>query len=574
VPKILNALERHAGTTPQTAFIEPRVTFEGGSFPETTRTEILRTATEGALSTGRIQMILDELYASGKYADLSATITATGSPAEIMFSATPARSIERVEFNGNRLVASSQIEREIAPLKGGDGDAKLIGQSVERVLALYREDGYSLARVESLAVDRQNGTIRFHVDEGRIAQIRYEGNEKTRDYIIRREFPMDEGDVFSIAKASQGVVNIKSTGLFDYVLLDVRYVDNRPVVIIKVKEKSSELLRLGFHADDEHGVVSTIDLRDGNFRGAWEDLGVVLRYGYRDRGVRAEYTVNRIFHTYLTFNLGLYFKSRDIITYRDSPSEVNEHWDRIEDGRYRQINSGGTMTFGSNFKRLGDITAEIRWENDKIEGISGGGYTPELYRYVGLKFQSTIDTEDKFLFPTEGMALTMSYESALRNLGSDVGFGKIGVSYESYYSIFPRHTLRPRITFGFADQTLPIAEQYSLGGLNSFFGLREDDSRGRQVFLVNLEYRYEPPFRLIFDTYLKLRYDLGTISLVPEELKFNSFRHAVGVELALATPLGQVSFGMGKSFYSRRDLPNSPVTVGPLLLYFSVGPGL
>jgi NTE family protein len=130
------------------------------------------------------------------------------------------------------------------------------------------------------------------------------------------------------------------------------------------------------------------------------------------------------------------------------------------------------------------------------------------------------------------------------------------------------------VTFGFADATLPIAEQFTLGGYNSFFGLQEDDSRGRQLFLVNMEYRYQLPFRIIFDTYFKARYDLGTISLVPEELKFNSFRHGLGVEVALDTPLGAVSLGMGKSFFFRQDVPKTPVTNGPLLFYFSVGPEL
>ena len=86
-----------------------------------------------------------------------------------------------------------------------------------------------------------------------------------------------------------------------------------------------------------------------------------------------------------------------------------------------------------------------------------------------------------------------------------------------------------------------------------------------------MEYRYWLPFKLIFQTYLKARYDLGTISQIPQELKFDSFRHGIGVAIDLDTPLGQISFGMGESFYFRNDLPNFPVTVGPLLLYFSVG---
>ncbi|MBI1805610.1 MAG: BamA/TamA family outer membrane protein, partial [Ignavibacteria bacterium] len=160
------------------------------------------------------------------------------------------------------------------------------------------------------------------------------------------------------------------------------------------------------------------------------------------------------------------------------------------------------------------------------------------------------------------------------SLSSEVSFGKFGISYETYLTPLPRHTFRPKITFGFADQTLPIVDQYSLGGLHSFFGLREDDSRGRQLFLVNMEYRFWVPFKFIFETYVKVRYDVGTISQIPEELKFNSFRHGIGAEIELDTPLGPASFGLGKSFYFRQDLPNFPVSVGPLLLYFSIGPPL
>jgi outer membrane protein assembly factor BamA len=217
------------------------------------------------------------------------------------------------------------------------------------------------------------------------------------------------------------------------------------------------------------------------------------------------------------------------------------------------------------------VLAELRVENHNIIGLSGLGFTPERYRFVGLRLRSLVDTKDKFAFPTEGLYLELSYESAMKSLGSQVGFGKIGVTYESYLTFLSRHTFHPKITFGFADQTLPIAEQYSLGGFNSFLGLRENDSRGRQLFLVNMEYRYWLPFRLIFETYLTVRYDLGTISSLPQEVKLVNFRHGVGGALALDTPLGEAAFGVGKSFFFRQELPASPVSVGPLLFYFSVG---
>ena len=140
------------------------------------------------------------------------------------------------------------------------------------------------------------------------------------------------------------------------------------------------------------------------------------------------------------------------------------------------------MAFGKQFERFGNVSADFRWEHHRIAIVSGQGIVPEDYRFVGIKLQSIADTEDKFSFPTEGVQLSLSYESALKGFGSEVSFSKIDMSYEAYASVLQCHTFRPKVTLGFADATLPLAEQYSLGGLNSLFGLREDDSRGRQIF--------------------------------------------------------------------------------------------
>ncbi len=91
------------------------------------------------------------------------------------------------------------------------------------------------------------------------------------------------------------------------------------------------------------------------------------------------------------------------------------------------------------------------------------------------------------------------------------------------------------------------------------------------MLLLNLEVRYLFPVRLLFDTYLKARYDLGTISTVPEEIKFSTLLHGIGAELALATPIGPASLGVGKSFYLSKDLPENPVQQGPFVFYIMIG---
>ncbi len=547
-----------------------RVTFEGDSIAPAIAREVSEKAQGDSLTTGRLREYLGRIAAEGRFGNIYADVT-PGSPGTAVIHAERVSALRGFAVSGNAHVATDLILAELAPLERGPFVYDSVEHALEHVLELYRRRGFSLARVESVHYDASAGILGFSVNEGTIAQIRYEGNDRTNDYVIRREFPLDVGNVFTIADATQGIVNIRSTGLFDYVLLDVRYEENSPVVVLKVKEKSSELVRFGVRADNEHNIVGTLSIRDANFRGAWEDLGLTGRYGFRDRLVLGDYTVNRIFNSYLTLSLRAYFKSRDILTYDDDPTLPPGKWERVEVGKYREAKYGWGISFGSHFERYGDVTAELRSERHSIASLTGTGYSPEQYRFVAVKVQSIVDTEDKFSFASNGMQLVLSYESGLRNLGSEVGYTKFSAAYESYITIASRHTLRPRITFGFADPTLPVAEQFSLGGFNSFYGLQEDDSRGRQLFVVNMEYRYWLPFKLLFETYLKARYDLGTISLLQEELKFENFRHGLGVELNLDTPIGPAAFGAGKSFYFRRDLPNSPVSTGPLMIYFSVG---
>jgi hypothetical protein len=143
--------------------------------------------------------------------------------------------------------------------------------------------------------------------------------------------------------------------------------------------------------------------------------------------------------------------------------------------------------------------------------------------------------------------------------------------YESYASWGKSVTFHPRFTMGIADRTEPLAQQFRLGGRESMYGLREDDRRGRQLLLVNMEVRFLMPVRLLFDTYIRARYDLGTSSAVPEEIKYSSFLHGIGLELALDTPIGPAVFGTGKCFYFSSSLPGNPIQQGPFLFYLMIG---
>jgi NTE family protein len=109
-----------------------------------------------------------------------------------------------------------------------------------------------------------------------------------------------------------------------------------------------------------------------------------------------------------------------------------------------------------------------------------------------------------------------------------------------------------------------------LGGQESFFGMRDNEFRGRQIFLTSLMYRYKLPFIIFFDTYLKARYDLGSTWEQQEQIRFKDLRHGIGGSVSFDTPIGPAEFAVGRSFLLKKDQPGV-VSWGDVLFYFSIG---
>jgi len=124
---------------------------------------------------------------------------------------------------------------------------------------------------------------------------------------------------------------------------------------------------------------------------------------------------------------------------------------------------------------------------------------------------------------------------------------------------------------GFADKTMPITEEYSLGGQDMFFGMRKNEYRGRQIFLTSLEYRYKLPVKIFFDTYISARYDLGSIWPERDDIRFKDLRHGIGATISFDTPIGPADFSVGKSFKFIKNLPENPISWGNTEFYFSIG---
>ena len=523
-----------------------------------------------SVSNKIINYDLYKLFETGDYKNLSIQISITeeGSILDLLKVENPI--INNIDLIGISLIHSDKISEIFTSLKGAHFSGKQVLSKVIELIMLYREEGYSLAEIQSIEYNPEENRLKIYVDEGMISRIDVTGNDKTNESVITREFNFEEGDFFRVRDVEKGLTNLRSTKLFDNIDVAVIEESGQNILVISVNEKPSSLLRVSFRSDNEYRAQFGLDLRDENIFGSGTELGLILFGGLENRAYILEQKANRIFDTYFTYKINAFYKFNDISAYSDVQVQNNNNFSREVVGKYRQIFYGLSLGVGSQVGRFGNLILEGRYQFDEVKNIDNEPIDPYKTKIVSLKISTTIDTQDKYPYPENGVFFSGFYETAASVLGGEVGYSNLGFEYKNYFSISNSAVISPKISFGFADKTLPLSQQYSLGGQESFYGMNYSEYRGRQIFLTSLMFRYKLPFMIFFDTYLKARYDLGSTWEEQEQIKFKDLRHGIGGAISFDTPIGPAEFAVGRSFLIKKDQPGV-VSWGDVLFYFSIG---
>lgn len=524
-----------------------------------------------SLSKADVKRALNDVYNLGEYEKLEVRVDKENNFYSIEILGEKKPTIKSFSITGIKILERAQTDSILANLLNKPFVERKVVGAITDILKLYRSRGYSLADLTSISFDRETGNLALAFDEGRISRISLEGNNRTSETIITREFPIREGDYFLYQNIEEGLTNLRSTNLFNDVVFTVVKEGNENVVFLKVSEKVSGIVRLGFRADSENKTQFSLDIRDENLFGSGTEIGALLFGGTRNRGYVFELKANRIWNTYLTYKVNAYYQFDDAFVYGYDLSTSENKFSRSVLGEYRQIYYGASLSVGTQVEKFGNLIFKGKYQLDQIKNKTGSTGFPYKLKIVSLKVSTTIDTQDKYPYPQSGFLFSGFYETAQTILGGDIGFTNLSFDYKNYIALSRDHTISPRVSLGFGDKTLPLSQHYSLGGQYSFFGMREDEFRGRQLFLASFEYRYNLPIDLFFDTYFMLRYDLGSIWDVQEAIRFKDLRHGIGASLSLDTPIGPADFAVGRSFLFKKNLPGNPISWGEVIFYFSIG---
>jgi len=524
-----------------------------------------------SVSGYEIMSDMSNLFNIGDFSDIKAEIIINKDYSTIKFLKTYNPPVNNIKIEGITFIGKECIDSILAPLKNNPYNTKKLSASVVEILKIYRNEGYSLAELDTTWFDEKEGIINIKFNEGIISDIRIEGNINTEPSVIIREFPLKKGEYFLYKDVARGLTNLRSTNLFEDIVLTVKKEGDKNILMLKVVEKVSSLIRVGFRIDDERKAQASVDFREENLLGTATEVGFLVSGGTRNLSYIFEHKANRIFNTYLTYKINAYYKYDYDYSYVDDQSSSDEDFSRSVAGEYEQKFYGVSLSLGSQVGRFGNLIFTGKYEYQQLSNIQNQIFTPFKLKVLSFKISSTIDTQDKYPYPEKGIYFYGSYETAQTILGGGVGYINLGFDYKSYFTLNNSHTLSPRLMMGFADKTMPVTDMYSLGGQNSFFGMRENEYRGRQIFLASLEYRYKLPFEIFFDTYFKFRYDLGSVWEFQDQLRFKDLRHGIGTSLSFNTPIGPADFSVGRSFLFRKNLPGYPLSWGDVFFYFSIG---
>lgn len=393
------------------------------------------------------------------------------------------------------------------------------------------------------------------------------GNTRTDERIILSELNTSKGEIITPKVLYNLWQSIYSTELFSQVRIVPKIVDdNKLDLTVEVKEKGNQLILLGARVDNERNTQVELDLIRENFLNTGTRTLLGAAVGARNQKFVWSVSNPKVLNLPINFNFTAYYNNT---LYRTYSQEVVKHnnYNRELNGEYKVENYGFNVATGTNFDKSGKINFGFQLEKQRSYNMES---KPEEYKNVSTFFIRTlIDSKNKSNFATQGTLIDLNFESNLLSLENDVNFSKLEFVLDAYVSPASDLTINPFIMFGLGDKTTPLAEFWGLGGQDMFYGMREYERIGRQIFVSSLEFRYKLPFEIFFDTYASFRYDVGGVWSFPEQIKFSNLRQGIGVSLSFDTPVGPAAFSLGNSFY----FLNNPdkVIFGPLLGYFEIG---
>ena len=438
-------------------------------------------------------------------------------------------------------------------LKGLEGswyNARLINKAVDRLVGQLGLDGFAFVDIKreiKRNVNKNAVVLALYIAKTPrvyVERINIEGNSRTLDAVIRREFDLLEGDAFNVSKLRRARRSIRNLGFFSKAKVDSMpgSAKDKTIIRVSVEEKSTGEISLGAGFSSQDGPLANIGIRERNLLGKGQDL----TFNFKGSAARQE------------FKIGFtepYFLDRDVSAGFDI---VQSTTDRQTESSFDERKAGGGLRLGYSlgpdlrqrlkysFKRtqirnVDDQASIFIKEQEGNNTVSQVGHT------------TSYDRLDNRRQPSKGYAVSLTND--LAGLGGDARHLRSKLRAGYFVPILEDQVLSFRLETGYIKgigKDVKIGERFFLGGRKirgfapSGIGPRDLETKdvlgGNQYYTGSVELRF--PIGLPNELGLKASIfsDVGSLSGLDQNSSqiedSSGLRASVGMGLSWATGIG------------------------------------
>jgi outer membrane protein insertion porin family len=222
-----------------------------------------------------------------------------------------------------RSLDPSLLRSRLRAYPGDVYNAEAVEKTVEDMTIEAAKRGFAFATVRPRAVrDPQTRTVNlvFSVDEGQriyIERINIRGNTRTRDYVIRREFDLVEGDAYNRALINRAERRLKNLAYFKSVKISTEpgSAPDRVILNVDVEEQSTGEFSVSGGYSTADGFLAEVSVAERNLLGRGLFGKVAVQYGQYTRGAQLSYVDPYFLGYRVALGIDVFYKQQNPTSY-------------------------------------------------------------------------------------------------------------------------------------------------------------------------------------------------------------------------------------------------------------------